>query len=106
LAADDLVKALENIPPSAIADSRCAFGRADDIAEHHRGQHPIGITPMPHSGQKLLDLVEDCIGITYPREMVFATQLNVLRAGNPLRYVAPLDGVARSFERCRTNVGT
>src|SRR5262245_35579205 len=59
LGADELVVALQELTPSAVAERGRFLARADDVGEKHRGEHAVSLGPLPPGfpgvGQELLD---------------------------------------------------
>ncbi len=74
--AHDGVVVVEQVPPPAVAEHGGALGRADDVGEHDRGQHPLGTETAPHAGDELLDLVEHRRGVADPVERICARQFD------------------------------
>ena len=61
ISADDLVVTVEQIAPASVSELARPLGRADDVREEHRREHPVRLRRLAHAGQKLLDLVEDVV---------------------------------------------
>src|ERR1700716_2628595 len=78
LLTDDGVVAVEQIPPPPVAQRDCPLRGANDVSEHDRGQDPIRLLAAAGTGEELLDLLEEGLGVADPREMVGAGQLHVL----------------------------
>jgi hypothetical protein len=76
---------LEQLAPRAVAELRDALGRAHDVGEEHGRQQTIRLGPAAHAGEELLDLVEQCVGVAGPDEVVVARKLDVSRSRDLLR---------------------
>ena len=66
LLAHQAVVALQQGPPSAIAQLCGTLGRADDVGEQHRREHAVADDRPPHTGQEVLDLVGDGVLLAEP----------------------------------------
>jgi hypothetical protein len=62
----------EQLVPAPIAQGCGAFGRADDVGEEDRREHPIRLRNRSRAGEELLDLVRDGVGVP-GREPVVGT---------------------------------
>ncbi len=80
---------LQQVTPAAVTDLRCALGGSDDVGQQHGRQHAVGFRASSDSGQKLLDLVDDLVGVD-PREVVFPGELDEARARNAIGDIPPL----------------
>ena len=97
----------EQVPPAPIAHFNRRTGGVDDIREQDRREHTVGLGAMPHTGEELLDLVEDRVGITDKGDVIDPRQFDVLRARDSLGHVsAVLDGKLRSPALWMIRVGT
>lgn len=75
-----------------IAKRHGALGRADNVREQQRRQHPIRLGVMLHAGQKRLDLINDRIAVPMEGRMVDTRQLHELRVRDLLSQMpAPTD---------------
>jgi len=68
---------LQEGSPSAIAEDRGPLRRADDVGERDCRKDPVRLGRRPHSGKKLLDLVDDRVSVTKVRKVVYARELHV-----------------------------
>jgi len=57
------VVALDHVAPRTVSERGSPFGGADDVGEHHGGEHTVGCRRFANSGQELLDLVEECVAV-------------------------------------------
>ena len=73
---DESVVALENIPPSAIAQRSGALGRAHDIGEQDSCERPIDRPVHEVARQESLDLIEQGVLVAGAEEMVTACKLD------------------------------
>ena len=90
LVAYPCVVRVEEFRPTAITHGRRPFRRADDVGEHHRREHAVGFLLDPSAGEEGAHLFDDRLGVTGPREVVRARQLDVARPWDLLRH--PLRG--------------
>ena len=75
LVADGGVVIVEELLPTAVAERCRPLGRADDVGEHDRGEHPVGLGCDPRAGQELPDLLDDRVRVAAPGKVVLAGQL-------------------------------
>jgi hypothetical protein len=61
---------IEDVPPTLIAEFGGLLGRADDVCEQDRRQHPVGINECPHPCEELLHLVGDRLHVADPQREV------------------------------------
>jgi hypothetical protein len=61
---------------------------ADDVGEAHRGQHPVGRDRWAHTGEELLDLIDQGIGVTGEEQVVVTVEFPVGGIGDVLGQVA------------------
>jgi hypothetical protein len=84
LAADELVVALEEVAPGAVAERGRLLAGADDVGEEHRGEHAVrlGLVPpgFPSLDQELLDRTQVRLRVAGERRVVGARKLDVPRA--------------------------
>ena len=80
---------LEQVAPSHVAQLGCSLGGPDDVREQHCGQHSVVLGVPADAGQELLDLADDSVRVTDPRQVVLAGHLNEARAGDVFGEVAP-----------------
>jgi hypothetical protein len=88
--ADQRVVMLQQIPPPVVAEPAGSLGRANDVGEHHRGKDPVGLGARTHPGQKFLDLVEDRVLISRPREVVLAGEFDEPGFRDPIGEIVAL----------------
>src|SRR5919197_5819252 len=67
----------EQLPPTGIAELVRALRRADDVREHDRGEHAVGLGRRAGAGQELLDLAEHGFRVAGPRQVVDSGKLDV-----------------------------
>src|SRR3974377_2365357 len=72
LAKDSGVLRVEKLFPLPVTQTCQVFGGSDDVGEHDRGKYPIRTRSMANTGQELLDLLDDSVGVTKPRPMVLS----------------------------------
>ena len=70
LLAHDPVVALQQRAPRAIAQLRCALGRANDVSEEDCRQHAVADDWTPHAGQEVLDLIRDGVLVVEPQHPI------------------------------------
>jgi hypothetical protein len=97
LLTDQGVVAVEEIAPPSVAQRGRPLRGPDDVREHDCGQDPIGLGTAACTRDELLDLVEDCVGVADPREVIGPGQLHVLRALNAFSHVSSPRHAARSI---------
>src|SRR5207302_1154525 len=73
------VVSLDQLPPAAVTELDGAGGRVDDVGEHHGCQHAVGLEGRAGTGEKLLDLFEDRVGVSVIPEVVLTRKLAVPR---------------------------
>jgi hypothetical protein len=60
----------------AVAEFRRLRGRAGDIGEGERGEHPVRLGLAVNPREEACDLVGQCFLVAFPREVVVARQLD------------------------------
>jgi hypothetical protein len=70
LASDGLVVAIDEPLPCTVTDLDGACGRSGDVGEQHGREHAVGFGPSAGSGQEVLDLVRDRVGVAGPHQVV------------------------------------
>jgi hypothetical protein len=107
LAAHHRMMPVEQFAPSPIAQRDGVLCGADHIGKEHCGEDAVVVGSVPYAGQDFFDLVEHAIRVARDRHVVFAEQLDVLRAGNALGDIAAvLDPDGAVPARWMTRVGT
>ena len=66
LASCDPVMLIEEVVPTRVAEFRRQSGRADDIREQDRGEHPVRLRSWTDTGYEILDLRGQPLGIDDP----------------------------------------
>ena len=100
----------QQLAPASVAKFRGSLCRADDVREHHRRQHAVGLRHRAGTGEELLHLAEHRVCIARPGEMVDPRNLDVpgardlrreLRACAPIHdpVGAPVDHEGRNVDR-------
>ena len=75
-------------PSTCCRPSQRGVGRADDIGEQDRGQHPIGHRHRPHAGDEILDFRRDGVAPATQGNVVHAGQLDQFRIVDVLGQIA------------------
>jgi hypothetical protein len=83
---------VEQLTPAAVAELARPLGRADDVREHHGREDPVRLGDRAVSGEELLDVVADLVGISHPGPVVIAVEVDEPRVGDVLRHVAATAG--------------
>jgi len=104
LPAHESMVCLEQVTPAAITEVCRTLGGANDIGHQDSGQHAVRGWAVPHPSQKLLNLVEDLVGIN-PREMVFPGELDKARVRNAIGDVLALSWSRVPVARAVQNQG-
>src|SRR6185295_16550017 len=78
LAPDVSIVAAEQLLPSLVAELDCSLRRVDDVGEQHGGQDALDRRQRPDTGEKLLDLIEQGVGIAREEQVVGALELDEL----------------------------
>src|SRR5580692_11231637 len=79
------VMIVEQVAPAAVAERGGLLGRADDVGEEYRGEHPVDRHRRPRAGQKLFDRIGDLGGVLADeRYVVFSRKFNIACARNVL----------------------
>jgi hypothetical protein len=74
---DVRVMVLQQATPPAVAELVGPLRGADDVGEQDRGQAPVGYRGAARSGEELLDLIKDRVGVPQVGQGVRAGQQNV-----------------------------
>src|SRR5262249_22731873 len=75
LEANHRMMAITEVMPTPVAQHCRALGRADDIGEHHRREHPVWLGGATHTREELLNGGKNRLGITDPNTVVAPSQL-------------------------------
>jgi hypothetical protein len=86
---DDVVMPVEQVAPGPIAELQGAFGRTDDVAEQHGGQHALGLLGFADRGAERPNLANDLPGVRQPRRMVLAFEFDIARTRQQARQFPP-----------------
>ena len=78
----------DQVAPACVTELRHVLGGADDVGEHHGGQHPLRNCRWRNAGDKQLDLVDE-LWREEDLQIVVAADLRRLSAGDAVR---KLDG--------------
>jgi hypothetical protein len=70
LAPDQLVVAVEQVPPAPISKLGSTLCRPDNVGEKHGGQNPIRVWGMTGAGQEFLDLSHRGVTVTDEDQIV------------------------------------
>jgi hypothetical protein len=62
--------AFHQVAPRSVSERGGLLCRADDVGEHHRREHAIGLRSFTDAGEELLDLVEESLAVTDEVEVV------------------------------------
>src|SRR2546430_10727837 len=81
---------IQQVAPPLVAESRVPLRRAGNVGEEHGGQKPVRMRCRPDTGEKLLDLIDNCVLVADPGEVVLTGKLDELCAGDPGGDVATL----------------
>ena len=76
---DQGVMPVQEVTPAAVPGPGGALGRADDVGEQNRGQHPVRLRSPAGPGQELLYLIQGSILVPDVDKVVTAGQLHILR---------------------------
>src|SRR5438034_11627083 len=74
---------IQQVAPALVTESRVPLGRADNVGEQYGGQQPVGMRCRPDTGEKLLDLIENCVLVADPGQVVLTGKLDELCARDP-----------------------
>ena len=86
------IEVIQQLTPLAVPLLGGRLGGADDVREHHGGEHPVRFGAVPNSGDEFLDLVDkniEHILIQSLEHMVVAGKLDVLGSRDVLGEVSP-----------------
>ena len=64
----------EHLTPMSVADAGHVVGRVDNVGEHDRGEHTIGVDRCVAVGDKVGDRVEQWAGITHEEQGVLTSK--------------------------------
>ncbi len=76
--------AVEQIAPAVVTKRRGSSCGTDDVGEHDRREHSLGIGTAALARDELLDLAEDGRGVADPVQGVHAGHLDVVGARDVL----------------------
>ena len=62
--------AFHHVTPGSVPERGSLLCRADDVGEHHRSEHAIGLRRFSDAGEELLDFVEESLAVTDEVEVV------------------------------------
>ena len=93
--------------PLAIAHADGALGGADDVDEQDGGEDSSGVDDRAGSGDEVLDLVDDGVGVPREEGVVRSRQLHILGVRDPIGQIPPVGGWGELVtDPWRTRVGT
>jgi hypothetical protein len=97
------VVTLHQVPPPLVPELGCLLGGADDVREHHSGEHPIEVGFLvPDLRDETLDLVEKLVLVAHREEVVVPRKRNEAGASDlisdPSRLLHRVPGVAVARE--------
>ena len=72
LVVHEAIVVLDQVVPATVPKPRGVLGRADDVREHDRRQHSVGVVDSARAGHELLDLVEQRVGVAGEVDVVVA----------------------------------
>src|SRR5208283_4543695 len=85
----DLLAELVQLLEPGVRAVASGAARVREVGAEHRREHGVRFGNRTRAGEKLLDLVDDPVGLADPDRMIDAGDLHVLRAGDIAREIAP-----------------
>src|SRR5208282_64091 len=83
----DPVVALQELTPTPVANLGEMRRRRDQVGEQDRRENPVAALGPPRTREELLNLIQDRVGVTDPRNVILSRKLDEGRArhlgGNP-----------------------
>ena len=103
LAAGQCIVGAEHVAPLTVAEGGGSLRRANDVGEEYGCQHSIEVDLVTGAGQKLLNGIQDGVGIPHPWNVVHAGELDELGTRNVFGQVTcllyPGDAIQRDAAR-------
>src|SRR6185295_18995126 len=99
LAPDVGIVPAEQLLPSLVAELDRSLRGVDEVGEQHGGQDALDRRQRPDTGEELLDLVEQGVGVAREEQVVGALELDEFGPGDAMLTI-------RSSRRWSTSVGT
>src|SRR5579872_2352591 len=87
---------VEKCAPRSITHCCGPLRRVDDVGKQDGGEHPLGVTGGPDSGQELLHFVDQTLGISGEECVVIALELPVHRSGYVFGQISTVFGAHMS----------
>ena len=87
LFARQLIVLGQQASPLAIPELCRALGGSDDIREQDRGENAIRIRRWPDTGDEVLDLDEEGVGVRTEEDVIAAWEFDILRVRNDASHV-------------------